>query len=244
MRYAVMTDIHANREAFDAVMVQASQHAVDQWVFLGDMVGFGPDPGYVVDKIESMVAQGAVAIRGNHDRFLPTDPAQLNPAARRVVDWTVDRLNARQKLFLSERPLTSRLGDMLFVHAGAYAPQDWPYIKGAQEAERSFASTDARLTLCGHSHVPHLYSLGGQIAAHNIVKDVVISLATDQRWLAIVGAVGMPRDGRAVGHYCILDPDKAEISFHETPYDAEKTAQKIRAVGMPLARHFGLLRLS
>ncbi|MDZ7904727.1 MAG: metallophosphoesterase family protein [Cypionkella sp.] len=243
MRCAILTDIHANREAFDAALSSAAARGVDQWVLLGDMVGFGPDPDYVLDKIEAMVAKGAVALRGNHDRHLPTPAKTLNPAARRVIDWTVNKLNARQKLFLGERPLTYRLGDALFVHASAHHPQDWNYINSAADARACFAATDARITLCGHGHVPRLFALKDQVLPQDIAPDLAVTLDRPRRWVGVVGSVGMPRGARAVAHYCILDSAANTLSYHECPYDAGVTAQKIRATGMPLARHLGLLRL-
>lgn len=243
MRCAILTDIHANREAFDAALSSAAALGAERWIFLGDMVGFGPDADYVLDKIETMVAQGALALRGNHDRHQPTDAATLNPAARRIVDWTVDRLNARQKLFLSERPLTLREGDVLFVHASAHEPQNWHEVETLADAARSFASTDARLVFCGHGHVPRLFSSAAQITQEDITAAKPLALDLDRRWLVGVGSVGMPRDGHAIAHFCLWDQAKGQLTFHECPYDARLTAQKIRAMRMPLGQHFGLLDL-
>ena len=122
MRLALLTDIHANREAFEAVLADLAQRQIDRLVFLGDIVGYGPDPGWCIDQVESFVAKGAIALRGNHDRAIGTPDNILNANARRVIDWTVNRLNARQKLFLSELPLTVQDGDTLFVHASTNAP--------------------------------------------------------------------------------------------------------------------------
>jgi predicted phosphodiesterase len=106
MRLAILTDIHANREAFEAVLADAALRAVDRFVFLGDIVGYGPDPGWCVDKMAEMMAAGAVAVRGNHDRAVGVADGALNSNARRVIDWTVDRLSAPQKLILGDLPMT------------------------------------------------------------------------------------------------------------------------------------------
>ena len=107
MRSAILTDLHANREAFEAVLADLEGRGIDRLVFLGDLVGYGPDPDWVLDKVETLVAKGALAVRGNHDRAVCAPDGAMNPAARRVIDWTVNRLNARQKL-LEDNPTMLR----------------------------------------------------------------------------------------------------------------------------------------
>ena len=200
MRLAILTDIHANREAFEAVLADLAGRGVDRVVFLGDLVGYGPDPGWCVDKVAQMVAQGAVAVRGNHDRAVGVADGALNANARRVIDWTVNRLTAPQKLFLEDLPLTVTEGDVLFVHASANDPQDWIYVTSDSKAMPSFRVCDARVILVGHVHRPQLYScdLSGRVMGHPVVQGQVVPLIRSRRWLAVVGSVGQPRDGAAL----------------------------------------------
>lgn len=235
MRLAILTDIHANREAFEAVLADLAGRGVDRVVFLGDLVGYGPDPGWCVDKVAQMVAQGAVAVRGNHDRAVGVADGALNANARRVIDWTVNRLTAPQKLFLEELPLTATEGDVLFVHASANDPQDWIYVTSDSKAMPSFRVCDARVILVGHVHRPQLYScdLSGRVMGHPVVQGQVVPLIRSRRWLAVVGSVGQPRDGAALAGYALLDTGSNELTFRRVPYDAATTARKVRAAGLP-----------
>ncbi|MBP6736046.1 MAG: metallophosphoesterase [Rhodobacteraceae bacterium] len=237
MRLAILTDIHANREAFEAVLADLAGRGVDRVVFLGDLVGYGPDPGWCVDKVAQMVAQGAVAVRGNHDRAVGVADGALNANARRVIDWTVNRLTAPQKLFLEDLPLTVTEGDVLFVHASANDPQDWIYVTSDSKAMPSFRVCDARVILVGHVHRPQLYScdLSGRVMGHPVVQGQVVPLIRSRRWLAVVGSVGQPRDGAALAGYALLDTGSNELTFRRVPYDAATTARKVRAAGLPEA---------
>ncbi len=235
MRCAILTDIHANREAFEAVLADAQGRGIDSYVFLGDLVGYGPDPDWVLTQVEDMVARGAQAVRGNHDRAVGVPDGVMNTAARRVIDWTVNRLTARQKLFLAELPMSLLDRDTLFVHASANDPQDWLYVTDAHRAMPSFRVSAARLILCGHVHVPALYSQDrtGRVTGHDIPFGHPIPLLASRRWLGVVGSVGQPRDGTGQASYCILDRSKSEITYRRVGYDAALTAKKSRAAGLP-----------
>ncbi len=235
MRSAILTDIHANREALEAVLADLEGRSIDRLVFLGDLVGYGPDPDWVLGKVETLVARGALAVRGNHDRAISAPDGAMNPAARRVIDWTVNRLNARQKLFLSDLPMSLQDGDVLFVHASANDPQDWLYVTDAHRAMPSFRVSAARLIFVGHVHVPALYSedRNGRVAGFDIPFGTPIPLISSRRWLGVVGSVGQPRDGTGQASYCILDHASREVTYRRVGYDAALTAKKSRAAGLP-----------
>lgn len=237
MRLALLTDIHANREAFEAVLADLSQRQIDRLVFLGDIVGYGPDPGWCIDQVESLVAKGAVCVRGNHDRAIGVADNILNANARRVIDWTVNRLNARQKLFLSELPMTVQDGDTLFVHASANDPTDWLYVTSEATARPSFLVCDARLIFCGHVHRNALYScdLVGRISHLKVAAGQPMPLLHSRRWLGVIGSVGQPRDGSTLASYAILDRARNELTFRRVGYDATTTARKSREAGLPEA---------
>lgn len=237
MRLALLTDIHANREAFEAVLADLAGRAVDRIVILGDLVGYGPDPGWCVDKVAELVAAGALCVRGNHDRAVGVADGTLNAAARRVIDWTVNRLSAPQKLFLSELPMTIAEEDMLFVHASANDPTDWIYITSESSAMPSFRVSDARLIFCGHVHRPALYScdLTGRVAHHPIAAGLPTPLLKSRRWLSVIGSVGQPRDGSHLAAYAILDRVTNELTFRRVGYDSTTTARKSREAGLPEA---------
>jgi predicted phosphodiesterase len=237
MRLALLTDIHANREAFEAVLADLAQRRIDRLVILGDIVGYGPDPDWCLETVEAMVRQGAICVRGNHDRAVGVPDGTMNANARRVIDWTVDRLTARQKLFLAELPLLVEEDDMLFVHASANDPADWIYVTSGQKAMPSFRVSKARLIFCGHVHRAQLYSCdrAGRVAQFPAIPAQAVPLLTSRRWLAVIGSVGQPRDGSAMAGYAILDRATNELTFRKVGYDAATTARKSRKCGLPEA---------
>src|SRR5262245_25704720 len=157
MLIALMSDIHGNREAFSACLAHAASYPVDRYVFLGDYVGYGADPGWAVDTVRDHVERGAVAILGNHDEAISTAEVSMNEIAFAAIEWTRDQLEARQREFLSRLPLTVEEEDRLYVHASAWAPGAWPYVTDSLEARQSLEATARRVTFCGHVHVPELY---------------------------------------------------------------------------------------
>lgn len=235
MRLAIISDIHANREALDAVLAVMGRRGTDQLVCLGDIVGYGADPGYCVDKLAELSAAGAIVIRGNHDHAIGTPSERMNAGATQAIDWTREQLTDVQKSFLAALPYTADIKDVLFVHANAWAPEDWGYVVSTREAERSMDRTTARITLCGHTHVPALYHCAPMKPAVHFqpVTGVETPLTASMRWLAVIGSVGQPRDGQTAAAAAILDLDQRRLTFERVAYDAERAARKILAAGLP-----------
>jgi diadenosine tetraphosphatase ApaH/serine/threonine PP2A family protein phosphatase len=236
MRLAILADIHANREALEAVLADVRRTGFDRLAFLGDIVGYGADPAACVDRVAEAVAGGALALLGNHDEALGRDDADLNADARRAIEWTRGRLDSAQAAFLAGLPLTATLDDLLLAHANGWAPRDWGYINGAVEAERSMRRTAARLTIVGHTHVPAVYHLAGDrpAAAFDPVAGVAIPFAASgRRWLAVLGAVGQPRDRNPAACWGLLETAPATLTLRRVPYDAAGAAARIRAEGLP-----------
>jgi len=236
MKIALVADLHANREAVAAVMAHARAQGAGRFAFLGDYVGYGADPGWTVDMVREQVAQGALAVLGNHDAAVVRGPLPSMVAeARTVIAWTRAQLDAGQLAFLSALPLSLREHEALFVHANAWAPADWAYIESRNEAVHSLQSTGSRFTFCGHVHVPRLYHLTGTGKAGEFAPTpaVAIPLSEQRRWLAIPGSAGQPRDGNPAACYAMFDAGEQALSFHRVPYDHETAAAKIRAAGLP-----------
>lgn len=236
MKLALLTDLHANREALEAVLAHAERQHVDQFAFLGDYVGYGADPAWVVDQVRAHVASGALAVKGNHDEAAVRGPHPgMREEANAAVQWTHEQLDAAQLRFLDQLPFTQTAGASLFVHANAYAPQGWGYIDGRLEAIRSLQATDAHYTFCGHMHDPQLYhlSLTSKAGDFRPTPGVPIPLSPLRRWLAIPGSVGQPRDGNPAACYALFDADNEVLTFHRVPYDHEAAAARILAAGLP-----------
>ena len=235
MRLAILTDIHANREAFEAVLADCAGMRIDRYVFLGDIVGYGPDPAWCIDTLVEMIGAGAIAVRGNHDRAVGVPDGALNSNARRVIDWTVDRLSAAHKAVLGDLPLTVAEDDLLFVHASANDPQDWIYVTSEHHAMPSFRVSKARVIFCGHVHKPALYShdMSGRVMGHGFGYGTGVPLIRSRRWLAVVGSCGQPRDGRPQAAWALYDTVTNELAFHRVPYDTASTVAKLRSGGLP-----------
>jgi len=236
VKTAFLSDLHANREAVESVLEHARAQGAERWVLLGDFVGYGADPAWVVDQVRDLVRQGAMAVMGNHDQAVVRGSApDMRPDARYVVEWTRAQLDTAQIDFLASLPMTQQLGDQLYVHANAWAPAGWDYIQARADAVRSLQATEARYTFCGHMHEPKLFNLSGTGKAGDFVPTpgVPIPVPPHRQWLVIPGSAGQPRDGNPAACYAMLDEAAGTLTFHRVPYDHETAGAKIRAANLP-----------
>jgi diadenosine tetraphosphatase ApaH/serine/threonine PP2A family protein phosphatase len=236
MKFALVADLHANREAVTAVLAHAQSQGAQRHAFLGDFVGYGADPGWVVDRLREQIAQGAIAVLGNHDAAVVqgAQPSMVLEA-REVVEWTRAQLDPEQLAFLAALPMSITEGETLFIHASAHAPAGWPYIVNRSDAVRSLHATACRYTFCGHTHIPALYHLSatGKSGDFAPTPGVTIPLSEQRRWLAIPGSAGQPRDGNPAACYAMFDSAAHTLTFHRVPYDHDAAAAKVRAAGLP-----------
>jgi diadenosine tetraphosphatase ApaH/serine/threonine PP2A family protein phosphatase len=236
MLTALLTDIHANLEALSACLDHARRMRVERYAFLGDLVGYGADPGPVVDVVRASVDRGAIAVLGNHDQAVVKNMrVAMNVDAQRVVEWTRAQLNAVQLAFLGALPLVAEENSHLYVHANAWDPGRWEYIHSRFDAGRSLRATRCQITFCGHVHEPMLYHLTqtGHVADFRPAPGMGIPLARRRRWLALPGSVGQPRDGIPAACYAVFESQTAVLTFFRVPYDTESAARKIRRAGLP-----------
>ncbi|HEY0214412.1 MAG TPA: metallophosphoesterase family protein [Paenirhodobacter sp.] len=233
-RIAVFSDIHANREAFAAVIEDAALQGADGFVLLGDIVGYGPDPAWCLDRAIQLADGGAICVLGNHDHAINHSDAR-NPSAQALIHWTRGQLSAEQRGFLAGLPLTRRLDDMLFVHASAQAPQEWVHVDGPGPALACLGASDAPVIVCGHMHRPALYSNDqrGGVQTHPVPLTTPMPLLLSRRWIGVCGSVGQPRDGIAQAAYVMIDKPNRQIAWRRVPYDAAATARKLRAADLP-----------
>jgi diadenosine tetraphosphatase ApaH/serine/threonine PP2A family protein phosphatase len=235
VRLAIFADIHANRQAFSACLDAARARGAERIVCLGDVVGYGADPEWAVDAVMDLVANGAIAVIGNHDHAIGTPSENMNAAAQAAIEWTRGRLGAPQRRFLAELPLTRQEDDRLYVHSEASHPLQWRYVRSTPDAARSIEATDANVTFCGHIHQPALYSMSSAAKMTSFVptSEVPVQLLGGRRWLAVLGSVGQPRDGNPAAAFAMLDTASREVTYCRVPYDVETAADRIRANGLP-----------
>ena len=235
MWVGLFSDIHANREAFEATLAHAKRAGISRFIFLGDYVGYGADPGFAVDTVMREVEGGAVALLGNHDDAIANGTGGMNAVAADALDWTRLQLNSTQRDFLARLPLTFEDDRRFFVHASAHAPRHWDYVTSIESASRSFLATRAQATFCGHVHVPALFDLSptGKITGFEPAQSVEIPLLAQRRWVAVLGSVGQPRDYNPAACYGALDVERNVLTYVRVPYDNETAARKIREAGLP-----------
>lgn len=234
MLIALFSDIHANLEALEACLRHANDHGAERYAFLGDLVGYGTDPQAVVDLVAAHVQNGAIAVKGNHDRAIENHTGGLNDDAHEAIEWTRTVLSAEQKQFLANLPLVVREEELCFVHASADAPDRWDYIQTASAARESIDAAGAIYTFAGHVHEQVLYfkTLAGKTAPYRPISGSTIPVPAHRGWHAIVGSVGQPRDGDPAAAYALFDSTKEEMTFFRVPYDHLAVAQKIRRTGL------------
>jgi diadenosine tetraphosphatase ApaH/serine/threonine PP2A family protein phosphatase len=244
MLIALFSDIHGNKEAFAACLADAKARGADQYVFLGDYVGYGAEPEWVVETLDTYLANRAIAVVGNHDRAISDPSLSMNATARAAIDWTRQILSAKARTLLDRLPLSVEDQGRLFVHADAAQPGRWNYIVDSETAWSSLDATKAQITFCGHVHVPAVYGVTAtaKLARFMPVPGVGIPLLRQRRWLCVLGSVGQPRDGNPAACYGLFNTETSEMSYLRVPYDVEGAAARIRAAGLPDSLADRLLR--
>lgn len=244
MRLGILSDIHANREAFDACLARLEHEGYDKLVVLGDIVGYGADPVYCTEKVMELAGKGAIVVRGNHDQAILDKNEGMNPVARTAIAWTRTQLSPAHASYLAGLPLTETVVDVLITHANGWAPADFGYMQTSRDAERNLKVVTAHLTLCGHTHVPALYHAAHlrAVQAFKPVEDVPIPLSGRLRWVAVIGAVGQPRAGSPRACCATYDVNQRRLTYFGVPYDCAGAARKVRAAGLPESLAERLLR--
>jgi len=235
MRFLVLSDVHANLEALDAVL--AVERSWSQALVLGDLVGYGADPNAVVERVRQLPI--AAIVRGNHDK-VATGLASVdtfNPVARQAILWTARALTADNRAWLAALPQgpTPFDGDIEVCH-GAPFDEDF-YVFDELDAERAGASASRPLCLLGHTHVQGIFRLGQYVSAERTSARVPYPFhyATISRALVNCGAVGQPRDGDPRAAYGVLDTDAKVLTLGRVAYDVESAQAKILAADLPVS---------
>ena len=233
MILALLSDIHANLEALEACLRHARENGATRFAFLGDYVGYGADAAGVVSVLMRYSAEGAVAVKGNHDDALASKPAYMNEAVRESIALAREQLSTEQKAFLAGLPLTERQAQLFFVHASAATPGRWSYVDSPAAALRSLRAADSPYTFSGHVHDQLLFAeVDSRAAQHRPVPASAIGVGAHRRWLGLVGSVGQPRDGVPAAAYAVFDDEARRITFFRVPYDHHRAAMKIREAGL------------
>lgn len=239
MKWALLSDIHANIQALQACLEHARKQGIDRWAFLGDLVGYGGDPCAVVDEVMRLHADGAVVLKGNHDAMAVSPPQAEGSLGAMTAAWTYQQLPPASRRFLAHIPMSQRYEDLLLVHASAHQPDDWRYVDNERTAQQCLdaAAKDMPLNhvFVGHVHHQTLYyqGAGRGLMAFTPTAGVPVPVPRHRSWVATVGSVGQPRDGDTRAMYATYDDTGHRITFHRVAYDHSSAAAAIRRAGLP-----------
>jgi predicted phosphodiesterase len=236
VRYLVLSDLHANLQAVDAVLADAATVGYDQVLVLGDLVGYGADPEAVIDRTLALDPVGL--IRGNHDKVCAgLEPTMLfSDVARAAAEWTIATLPRARREQLARLPSGPwPVTDVLEICHGTPFDEDY-YLVDEGDAERAFDATAANICLFGHTHIPAVFLTAAPVrdAPGGLGEDEV-ALPRAARALINVGSVGQPRDGDPRAAYGVLDMDRRVLRLRRVAYDIAEAQRRILHAGLPRA---------
>jgi len=230
VRIAVISDVHSNLVALDAVLAKIG--AVDAVWHLGDVVGYGPEPDAVVERLAAL---GAVGVRGNHDAAAcgGTEIEWFNPEARAAMEWTRSAIAETTRAWLATLPLRRMEGDFTLVHGSPRDPM-WEYVTTAALARAGLSAITTGHGLHGHTHVPIAFTMvDGRMRTLVPRPGNTIALG-EGRTLLNPGSVGQPRDRDPRASYLILDLDAGTATWGRVAYDHDAVGAMMRAAGLPV----------
>ncbi len=253
MKFAVLSDIHANLEALQAVLAKCRALGVDQYVCLGDIVGYGANPSECLELIRSL--KPVAVVKGNHDEFVSNNDEVMegfNPHARAAVLWTKAQLSEEQRHYLAELPMRNspRGTDFTVVHGTLDSPDTWGYIFDVHNAADNFSYQFTPICFCGHSHVPLAFCKKPVLmhsdrpiadipqwsgSLENFEEPAAVELPVERgyKYLINVGSVGQPRNRDPRCSFAVYDVTEKKITRYSLPYDVQTAQEKILAAGLP-----------
>ncbi len=238
MRYGILSDIHGNLEALDAVLEAMAGERIGHYLCLGDIVGYGASPNACLDRVTGLTTD---VIAGNHDHAAigKLDISTFNPYAAEAALWTRQQLSPDGRRYLGGLPYVRRYDDLFIVHASPARPEEWTYLTSPWQADEAFEAMPAGVALCtlGHTHTPMIFERrDAEDRSRQIPSsafELTLVLASDRRYIVNVGSVGQPRDGDPRAAYCVYDTEMKQIEIKRVPYDLETAQRKIRKAGLP-----------
>src|ERR1700719_1812203 len=236
MRYLILSDIHGNLTALEAAL-QAAEGKWDKVICLGDIVGYGPDPNEVIDRIRAL---NAVTIRGNHDKAGSgiADADDFNPVARSAALWTRDQLRPENRDYLEKLPTGPLLIDGFTIVHGAARDED-EYVFAPAQALDSLLDAPSPVTFFGHTHLQGGFTMHDdkigvlhfKPASGNLFS--TLTLEDNTTYLINPGSIGQPRDGDTRSAFVIADLEHKSVEFWRVAYDIESVQQRMSKAGLP-----------
>ena len=230
MLHAIVSDIHANLEALEAVLADIEKHKPASMVCLGDFVGYGASPNECIDRLRPLIEHGLI---GNHDlaavgKLRLTD---FNSNAAAAARWTEDALTEEHREYLRALPFTVKWRNTLLVHSSPAQPEDWHYVLSIHDAQDELAAFTETLCFIGHSHYPGVFDQQGDHVRYTRTPEVRIEKG--HRYLVNVASVGQPRDGDPRAGYLLYDEAAGILKHVRIEYDVQGAMKRIRDAGLP-----------
>lgn len=230
MRIALFGDIHANLEALQAVLADAQGQSCDQYVCLGDVVGYNADPAACLEMVRSM---NCPVVKGNHDEAASVTYAleeNMNPIAAAALQWTRDQLDDDQREWLRKLRMVRQVEDFTVVHSTLDQPAHWNYVTNRFDASANFSYQFTSVCFHGHTHVPRVFMKEQRV--FEVETDSIV-LEAKAKYFINIGSVGQPRDGDWRSCYAIYDTSSHLVVFRRVAYDIELAQKKILDAGLP-----------
>jgi len=231
LRYAIISDIHSNLEALEAVLKQIEKEHVDKILCLGDVVGYGPNPNECIDRVWKSCA---IILTGNHD-YACVEPAELayfNRFAKEAINWTLRQLTKASFEFLGHFSFIQTVGRFYLTHANPYIPENWDYILSIDDAILNFSKFDGQICFIGHSHQPIIY-IEDHKQKYTLKYERELPLLDDCRYIINVGSVGQPRDNNPASAFGLIDTSRKTYELIRIGYNIEITRRKMIEARLP-----------
>lgn len=233
MKYAIISDVHGNLEAFQTVLKAIKKEKVDKYLFAGDIVGYGANPSECIKELKKL---DCVSVAGNHDWAVVelTPIENFNPYAKEAVKWTSEKLSKKDQDFLKSLPLINKIDNVTLVHATLQTPEKWNYIRSTFQAHKSMEIQETPVAFVGHSHVPISFFEPSEVKGPiRFMEEEKIQIQDGYKYTVNVGSTGQPRDGNPKAAYAIYDKTNKFVEIKRIEYDVKKAQGKIIEAGLP-----------
>lgn len=257
-KYAILSDVHSNSDAFEVVLKKCSAVGVDHYLFLGDLVGYNADVRRCLDMAREL--NFVAAVRGNHDDVALSKNSStggFNANAAIAIEWTREILTDADREFLEAMPFKANVPQIpvTLVHSTLDSPESWGYVFDVHHAISNFSYQLSTLCFCGHSHLPIAFdkapfAAGGRLVDtiegwehsldnpaadddFSVADELVIPIVKGHKYLFNVGSIGQPRNGDTRASFAVFDSDTNTVTRHRVPYDIASAQAKNRAAGLP-----------
>ena len=234
MKIAILSDIHSNLEAFEAVLFEIEKRKIKKIWHLGDIVGYGPNPNECIELIKK---KKIISLAGNHDLAVvgKISTFNFNPYATQAIKINSQEITEKNKKFLESLPLNLKLKENIILAHGSIRDPIWEYLLEIYQAEENFSLFQEKVLFVGHSHVPMVFEKRkDKIYQFRFPPDkAFLKFEKDSRYIINPGGVGQPRDYNPKASFVIFDDEFLTLEYHRIEYNYQKTQEKMRRKNFP-----------